>query len=406
MTSTTTTTNSSTYHGIMRSCMLLSLLCINNITSGVVGERILRGSSGSGHNNKFQVGIEHTSRKLGTGAGDRLTTSSSTTTRTMIKEPPISGIMPGIDRPKIILAQDIDYPPYAKLGPANEDFPLSGFGYDFAIGMQDYCNIDIFFTQTAWSECWDGERIGNGLASGQFHGCPTYTHPLGVRNRFLEFSDPILSNNKAAGILTRLDPETGEPVIDGNSNLNGVKIVDVVGFAPSMDNLATITNKCTDEKFQGYKFIEPTVTSSFPNDDALQTLLKGDADAMWVYADEAEQLSCANNENPAWNCTMWDQLGKDFAYIQTGSFEFAVNGTTLSISKIGSGLPDILNPCISAFLPTEEYYKICEKYNLTGDCYENEYFPCNFAREEGLYNYPTNNLPTNDCTSGYCPCPV
>jgi hypothetical protein len=49
-----------------------------------------------------------------------------------------------------------------------------------------------------------------------------------------------------------------------------------------MDNLATITNKCTDEKFQGYKFIEPTVTSSFPNDDALQTLLKGDADAMWV----------------------------------------------------------------------------------------------------------------------------
>jgi hypothetical protein len=103
---------------------------------------------------------------------------------------------------------------------------------------------------------------------------------------------------------------------------------------------------------------------------------------------------------------MWDQLGKDFAYIQTGSFEFAVDGTTLSISKIGSGLPDILNPCISAFLPTEEYYKICEKYNLTGDCYENEHFPSNVTREEGLYNYPTNDLPTNDCTSGYCSCPA
>lgn len=55
---------------------------------------------------------------------------------------------------------------------------------------------------------------------------------------------------------------------------------------------------------------------------------------------------------------MWDQLGKDFAYIQIGSFEFAINGTTLSISKFGSGLPEILNPCISAFLPTEEYYEI------------------------------------------------
>jgi hypothetical protein len=226
MTSTTTTTHSSTYHGVMRSCMLLSLLCINNITSGVVGEKILRGGGG-GSNNKFQVENER-SRQLGTGGGDR---STSTTTKMMIKEPPIPGIMPGIDRPKILLAQDIDYPPYARLGPADEDFPLSGFGYDFAMGMQDYCNIDIFFTQTAWPECWDGERIGNGLASGQFHGCSTYTHPLGVRNRFLEFSDPILSNNKAAGILTRLDPDTGEAVIDGNSNLNGVTIVDVVGFA-------------------------------------------------------------------------------------------------------------------------------------------------------------------------------
>ena len=49
-----------------------------------------------------------------------------------------------------------------------------------------------------------------------------------------------------------------------------------------MDNLAVITNKCTGEKFQGYNFIKPTVTSSFPNDDALQTLLKGDADAMFI----------------------------------------------------------------------------------------------------------------------------
>ena len=32
-------------------------------------------------------------------------------------------------------------------------------------------------------------------------GCMTYTHTYGARNRFMEFSRPILKDNKPAGIL-------------------------------------------------------------------------------------------------------------------------------------------------------------------------------------------------------------
>ena len=32
------------------------------------------------------------------------------------REPPLPGVMPGEERPKLILAADIDYPPYTRLG--------------------------------------------------------------------------------------------------------------------------------------------------------------------------------------------------------------------------------------------------------------------------------------------------
>jgi hypothetical protein len=44
-------------------------------------------------------------------------------------------------------------------------------------------------------------------------------------------------------------------------------------------------------------------------------------------------------------------------------FEHAINGTTLAISKKGSGLNDILNPCIEKFMKTKEYYQICQKHD-------------------------------------------
>lgn len=198
--------------------------------------------------------------------------------------PPLPGIAPGVDRPKVILAQDVNYPPYAQLGPVSEDSPLSGFGADFARALPEVCDLDVVLTQTQWLRCWDTDRIGEGLATGEYHGCMTYTHTAGVRNRYLEFSNAILDDNKSAGILTRLDAD-GNPVINGLSNLNGIKVVDVPGFAPTEDNLAIITNLCTGESFADYEIIKPTTTTDQENDDALRTLLSVDADVMWVYAE-------------------------------------------------------------------------------------------------------------------------
>jgi hypothetical protein len=317
---------------------------------------------------------------------------------------PLPGITPGVDRPKVVLAQDVTYPPYAQLGPVSEDSPLSGFGPDFARALPEVCDLDVVLVETQWLRCWDDDRIGEGLATGEYHGCTTYTHTAGVRNRYLEFSEAILDDNKSAGILTRLDAD-GNPFIDGLNNLSGIKVVDVPGFAPTDDNLAIITNLCTGGSFVDYEIIKPSNKTDQENDDALRTLLDGDADAMWVYADQAENFKCENSEdNSPWDCALWDGLGTKFAYIQTGISGWSRAGTTLSISKLGSGLAEVLNPCIVDLIETETYYELCKEYDIVDQCFTNEFFP---AREVtiAIYNIPTDEL-TTDCSSGYCSCPL
>jgi len=321
-------------------------------------------------------------------------------------EPPINGMMGGTERPKIVLAQDIDYPPYATLGDADDDFPLDGFGASVAYGLESVCNIDIVLTQIDWSDCWGSNEIGAGLMAGEVHGCMTYTHTAGVRNRYLEFSSPILNMNKPAGILTRLD--NGVPAVDGSSNLSGITVVDVVGWAPTSDTLSLNTNGCTGETFTGFTTIDPTVDTGRANDDALQTLLNGDADAIWIYADQAYSYSCAKNPDndpvlDEFDCTLWDGLGSTFAYVQTGLYDYSRAGTTLSISKVGSGLSDILNPCIEEFLTTEEYYDACVKWGLSDDCFENEFFTTSEPKTDAFYS-TTSDL-TTSCEDGYCSCP-
>ena len=109
------------------------------------------------------------------------------------KSPPLPGVSNDGYRPKVILAQALDYPPYTSLG---TDLGISGFGPDFARGLEDVCEVDVTLVETAWSECWGDKKIGNGLLSGHYHGCTTYTGTKGVRNRYLEFSSPILAMNK------------------------------------------------------------------------------------------------------------------------------------------------------------------------------------------------------------------
>eukprot|EP00913_Durusdinium_trenchii_P000552 g508.t1 len=225
-------------------------------------------------------------------------------------EPMLPGIMPGSERPKIILGQDRRTPEFtqAYLGvPPESDFDVAGIGHDIAHGLKEVCDIDV---EIRWGDCWDNGAIGHGLAAGKVHGCMTYTHTWGARTRFLDFSKPILQHNKPAGLLVKL--ENGVPKFDGNHNLNGLKVVDVV---------------------------QPTATGPNANQNALETLMNGDADAMWVYADQAKNYQCTNDGTmtPNWDCTMWAGFGTTFAYIQTGLYGHAQAGTTLAMSKRGSG---------------------------------------------------------------------
>jgi len=133
--------------------------------------------------------------------------------------------------------------------------------------------------------------------------------------------------------------------------------------------------------------------------------LKQLAQAHFTDADQADRYQCANNEQPTpWDCALWDGLGTDFAYIHTGMFEWARAGTTLTISKKGSGVASIVNPCIERFQQTEEYYNLCEKYDFTQECFTNDFFP-EAEIEIPVYDIPSDEL-TTECSSGYCACPA
>ena len=68
------------------------------------------------------------------------------------ESPPLPGILPGEGATKIIIAGDIDYPPYSYLGPASEDFPLVGFAVDFLYGLTEVCDIEPYVVQTDVSQ--------------------------------------------------------------------------------------------------------------------------------------------------------------------------------------------------------------------------------------------------------------
>jgi len=339
-----------------------------------------------------------------------------------VLEPPLPGVKPGQKKAKIVLAVDVDWPPYAffKEGTAGETGGLSGFGKDVAEGVGAVCDYEVTMVQTNWANCWDANGykkdspgIGKGLLDGYFHGCSTYTHAQGVRNRFMEFSDAILDSNKPAGLLTLL--VNGQPKLDGLSDLAGKRVVDVGGWVPTADGLGYVLNQCTGKQYaqrckvtnctDGY-----TLLVGNGNDAAMQMLRDGEADAMFVYADQAYNYECDANGRthsgaiPTWDCALWKGFGTEYAYVQSGQFGHALNGTTLSISKKGSGLPDMLNPCIQKFMQTKEYYDVCAKHGFEASCYTNSFFPAGSAKVKE-YMKPT-SAHSPGCASGYCGCPA
>ena len=122
-------------------------------------------------------------------------------------------------------------------------------------------------------------------------------------------------------------------------------------------------------------------------------------------ADQAAnyKAACDKDSNQEWDCSLWTKFGTDFAYIQTGIYDYMNSGTTLAISKKGSGLAETLNPCIEAFIKTESYKNLCEQYGLEADCFQNDFFEVAPEGEMKAYSKPTNEL-TTSCADGYCSC--
>ena len=149
---------------------------------------------------------------------------------------PISSVRPSNkSRPHVIMAMDIDYPPYAYTRethpgpPFNDTHALDevvGVGADMIKALGEHCGFDVTITQAHWSDCWGAGEIGAGLREGWYHGCMTYTHAAGMRNRFLDFTGSWAEPNKPAGLITRLD-RNGVPHINGQDDLAGRTIVDV-----------------------------------------------------------------------------------------------------------------------------------------------------------------------------------
>ena len=132
----------------------------------------------------------------------------------------------------------------------------------------------------------------------------------------------------------------------------------MTGWAPTLDTFPFNHNTCAGgAKFTG----KPVGMAESGNQAAIAALKSGECDAVYLYAD---QMKNSIDEGHEWA----SGFGTTFAYIHTGLNGWSINGTTFSISKKGSGLPALVNPCIDKVVRTPEYKAICEKYFPATSC--------------------------------------
>jgi len=351
----------------------------------------------------------------GAGADPRSTQSCQ------VLEPTIPGFTPGVGKvPRILVGIDNWCNDFVCKNPENASQML-GLIPEFIEIMQETCDdIDINWIHGDWSKCFDEtlgadkEKVGEDIKYGAVHACAGYTHLPGVRSRLFDWSNAItVPSANAAGIITRL--EGGKPVVSPMSDLSGVKVVDVAGWAPTSDLLPLAGNDCDNQKkFTGFTLV--SVESG--NRPAMAALKSGAADAMWVYSDQAyscmKVCGAGGTDFPcdeSNDCYGWDGLGESYAYIHTGLY-FALNGTTLAISKKGSQIGDLINPCMDKAMGTEAYYKMCKKHKKTHECFPNTFFTeAEKNVDRDVWDSPHTIRPLtaaqggpSTCTDGYCQC--
>lgn len=122
------------------------------------------------------------------------------------------------------------------------------------------------------------------MIDGVFHGCLSYVHTRGQRERQFEFSNAILESKKHAGLLVRMNAD-GTPEINGTDTFEGRRVADVRGWAPSKDGLYFEQNTCNGGRFKGFEMVTPDEVGFEP---ALRMLRDGEVDAVWMMADHME----------------------------------------------------------------------------------------------------------------------
>jgi len=327
-------------------------------------------------------------------------------------QPPVAGVMPGFGhKAHVLLGAAPDYPPYTGwAGTVPDDPTTSGFNVEVGLLAEPICGIKIDFIFAPWSECWTAkpesvyfdqatEYVGESLYKGYVHGCTAYTHTKGERNWSLEFTHSILAGLKTGGIITRLDAD-GNPVVSPTTyNYTGIKLGDVQGWAPTPGTFGFNKNYCVagEPQFTGMSF---TTLSGDGNDIAIDAVLDGTIDALYIYADQLKNwIKDGTNSRIA-------QFGKPngFAYIHTGLNEWSLNGTTLAVSKKGSGLAGVLNPCIEKIVASPDYMAVCNKY--WGDSASTVCIGgADTLTKQFVDQMMHEKTEAKTCADGYCPCP-
>jgi len=341
----------------------------------------------------------------------------------MAADPPVPGVMQGNPKAHVLLAMAPDYPPYTSWTDTTP-IDLGGFNKEVSDLMLPYCGIKVDYILAPWEDCWTtkperiyfsevNEYVGKAIYNGIVHGCAAYTHTKGERGLSLEFTHSILGQLKSAGIMTRL--ENGKPVISPKTvDFSGLKMGDVAGWAPTTDTFSLVQNRCVEG--EPY-FKPPTSWYKMPTDGnaaALTALKNKSIDGLYIYADQAEQFINSASTTEA-DKEAIEGLGTEFAYIHLGLSGWSYNGTTLAISKRGSGLAAVLNPCIATVSQTKEYTKVCEKYFSPSQCIQNQFSSQGLPRPGAsgqttgpgrmFYDEPDNaRTDSYKCANGYCTC--
>ena len=180
-------------------------------------------------------------------------------------------------------------------------------------------------TDPARSNCWTSAGYpGVGLQAGYFDACNAFTSTA-RRQLGVDFGDAI-SLPRAAGILTRLDENTGQPVVPPTSDLSDVVVAIVGGWATDGRSIGYAANGCTRKKFNASPvdgYITLTADDPYGGPDAaMSALVNGDADAMYVYSGIVEDRQGCTQQGC--NASLYDGLGTKYAWIHKDICELCV----------------------------------------------------------------------------------